>query len=526
MLIFSIFLALGCSDGLSEHDAGIDASTDAGGDMEPDGTPDAGADTNKDAGTYDGSDSGQDEISDATPGDTENDAGDDTTQCQVAIDHTPIEKAQLGDILIEADVSGAENVTLYYRRAGQVELKAIPMEQGQHYTATIPEADVTFAPMKYLIEATDGVCTVRQPQDDLYNIRIWGTKRITTEAEIYDYLPSVYDNLVVFSKEKAAGTEDNTWIFDLHSFEFTQITHLAKSQGAADIYGQNLVWVDSRNDDSEPNPDIYLYDLESGQEHQVTTDPLGQYGEVIFDRIIAWRDDRNMTGPIDGDIYLYDMGPDKKFGTQDDIGEIRLTPNQADQSAPDVHVDQTGRVRIVWSDFRDDTDGVCDANCNWNIYMYDFGPDGLYGTGDDSGPHQVTSDPLEQTSPVIYGHTIAWRDARDGDWLHPDIYYYDLGDDGQFGTQDDSGVRKLPVDVIEANDLDIWENRLVYDDYRNSSYEIYLFDFSSNKETAITSSPRGQFYPKIFGRTIVWQDARNNDPDGEPFDDIYVHVLP
>lgn len=526
ILLVSAALWIGsCSGDSARQDAGPLDGADAG----QDAGRDAGQDAGQDAGSPDGADAGLDAGQDAGPldgADAGRDAGGDVG-CQVIIDHTPVESAEIGDIPVEADVPGATEVALHYRRQGQSAYTSLPMTaSGDLWTGVIPAADVTFAPMQYYLEATDGSCTVRDPDTDFHDIRIWGTKRITEEADVYEYLPSVYGTLVAFAREEAAGTQDDVWLFDLHSFEFIQVTDLDKPQGAADIFGDNVVWVDGRNDDDGPNPDIYLRDLETDQEHQVTTDPLGQYGVVLFDRIVAWRDDRHMTGPIDGDIYLYDLGSDRRFGTADDAGEIRLTPHPADQTAPGVHVDDTGRVRIVWYDFRDDQDGVCDAACDWNVYLYDFGPDGLHGTADDSGPHQVTSDPLEQTSPVIFGHRIAWRDARDGDWLHPDIYYYDLGADGAFGTADDSGVQKLPVEVVEADSLDMWDNLLVYDDYRDGSYEIYLYDFETGVETPVTSAPRGQFYPRIHDRTIVWQDARHNDPEGEPFDDLYVHVLP
>ena len=101
-----------------------------------------------------------------------------------------------------------------------------------------------------------------------------------------------------------------------------------------------------------------------------------------------------------------------------------------------------------------------------------------------------------------------------------------MGPDAVFGTADDVGEQRLAITSSEPDNLDLDGDLLVYDDYRAGSFDVWLYDFGDGSETQVTSANRGQFYPRISGRTIVWQDARHNDPTGEPFDDVYVYVMP
>lgn len=498
-------------------------------------SPDATPDTLSDAAGSDAGDGAEPDAADtatppdaATPPDT---TPTDTTapdaQACAPIDHTPLQQAELGAITLDA--AAAEPLTLHWRRAlPGASFTDSPMTDGGIESATIPSSAVTFAGIDYWISAAG--CAATHPEgapDALHHIDIIGELRITADPDVYDYLPDVDGHRVVWAKEAQGGTGDNVWLFDLHTFETTKLTSIAKPQGDAHVSGDNVVWVDGRNVKNEwdPNQDIYLWDLAAAKESPVVTAPLGQYGVTIRGRIAAWRDDRHMGGPIDGDIYLYDMGPDGIMGTTDDRGEHRLTPDPADQTAPAVAVDDDGRVRVVWADFRDDADGKCAQDCDWNVYLSDSGPDGIFGTGDDIGPVQVTSQPAEQQSPTTWGQRIAWLDARGGNWLDPDVWVYDLGPDRVYGTADDGGESALPAPVKEPDHLSMWGDRMVYEDFRNDTWDVWIWDFAAGTEAPVVSLPKGQFYPRLSGRTVVWQDARNNADGGEPFDDIYVRVL-
>jgi len=55
--------------------------------------------------------------------------------------------------------------------------------------------------------------------------------------------------------------------------------------------------------------------------------------------------------------------------------------------------------------------------------------------------------------------------------------------------------------------------------YDITDYNIYMYDFSTKKETQITTSGTA-FYPIIYGDTVVWQDRQWVDEYSE-IDDIY-----
>ena len=73
------------------------------------------------------------------------------------------------------------------------------------------------------------------------------------------------------------------------------------------------------------------------------------------------------------------------------------------------------------------------------------------------------------------------------------------------------------------------EGYVVWGDYRNGNWDIYMCDLSLNgkeggcfgndKKTQITTDPKNQQYPSISGDKIVWRDLRND------YGDIYMYDL-
>ncbi len=449
--------------------------------------------------------------------------------CSLRLAHAPAATFEIGgalDIVAQLDPN-PDTVTLHYRRGFESDFTAIDMTDagGGSWHIAIPPVIITFAGLDYWLEAKLADCVVTSPvtnpRGEPHHVDVFGEYQITRTTDGYEYTPDVWGRSVVFAQEKQGGRADDIVLFDLDRLLLTKVTEDARGQGNPRIWGKNVVYVDNYGD----NPEVGLYDVETGESHRVTNDPEGQYGLEIDGHVIVWRDDRNRGNTTHGDIYGYDLGRDMTFGTADDGGELELVKELKDQTAPRVHVGEDGRVRVVYTSMTDDADGVCDADCDSNVYFLDFGPDGTWGTADDIGPTRLTSDPNEQHSPVVWGTRVAWLDARGGNWLDPDIWTMDLGPDGVPGTADDVAPSELPVAVQDPDDLAIWETRLVWEDYRTMGYELYAWDFGSETEEQLTAVAGGQFYPEVWDNVVVWQDARNN-PVGEVFDDVYVRVFP
>ena len=59
-----------------------------------------------------------------------------------------------------------------------------------------------------------------------------------------------------------------------------------------------------------------------------------------------------------------------------------------------------------------------------DVYMYDLGPDGEYGTGDDGeGEYRVTTNEANPKCPRIFGNRIVYLDNRG---LGRDVYMFTL----------------------------------------------------------------------------------------------------
>ncbi len=308
-----------------------------------------------------------------------------------------------------------------------------------------------------------------------------------------------------------------------------------------------------------------------GREFQITDAPGEQRYAYINENKIVWMDKR--TG--DYDIRVYDFGPDGIFNTSDDGGErlIANTPS-LNEYYPDIYGDlvtyavtefdiydaeknklnasiyifnltsnvtvdlippdedtknykygayqccpQLYNITISWYDYRDG---------NYDIYVYDLGPDGTYGTSDDGGEFQVTDDPANQKPMFIWGRNIVWTDYRNG---KADVYLYDAGPDERFNTEDDRGefrVTNLPVD---QKVWDVREHMIVWRDRRNwgGAYEdIYGYDMGPDGafgtsddrgEFRVTDEPANQMYPIVYSNIIVWRDSRNGNTD------VYIYDL-
>ncbi|WP_165394850.1 PKD domain-containing protein [Methanofollis fontis] len=102
-----------------------------------------------------------------------------------------------------------------------------------------------------------------------------------------------------------------------------------------------------------------------------------------------------------------------------------------------------------------------------------------------------------QVLPDIDGELIVWMDYRNGNY---DIYLYNLTSGEE---------RPICTDPADQWDPVISENWIVWDDERNGNHDIYLYDLSTGQEMEICTERHAQRHPAVNEGQIVWQDLRH-----------------
>jgi hypothetical protein len=198
---------------------------------------------------------------------------------------------------------------------------------------------------------------------------------------------------------------------------------------AVDSLGNAIVvWTDYRNSDN----DVYAQKLDSdgnalwgSSDIKVNqnTDSANQGSpSVVIDQddyvIIVWTDYRNVT---DTDIYAQKLDSDgaAQWGSED--VKVNQNSDSADQSQPDVNIDQNGNAIVVWEDERNG------GYSNQSIYTQKLNSDGnaLWGDSDVRVNQDSTFEVREDGMIAVdsCGNAIiAWEDDRGGGISYRHIY--------------------------------------------------------------------------------------------------------
>ncbi len=238
---------------------------------------------------------------------------------------------------------------------------------------------------------------------------------------------------------------------------------------------------------------------------QITSDFSSQYVPVIYENKIVWRDYRN----DNHDIYMCDLNLNgQNGGCLANDEKTQITSDFNTQSYP-----VTYENKIVWEDYRSGASDIymCDLNLN--------GQNGGCLANDEKT--QITSDFNTQSYPFIYENKIVWCDVRNNNY---DIYMCDLNLNGQNGgclANDEK--TQITSDFNTQYSPVIYENKIVWQDYRNNNPDIYMCDLNLNgqdggclandEKTQITTNFAVQYVPVIYENKIVWQDSRNGAYD-------------
>jgi beta propeller repeat protein len=271
----------------------------------------------------------------------------------------------------------------------------------------------------------------------------------------------------------------------------TQITTSGSVERPA-IFSDKIIWQDYRNDNGTGViTDIYMYNLSTSQETQITTSGTA-YNPAIYGDRIVWQDGRNGKFSLEkSDIYMHDLSTHK---------ETRVTTNGSYSTSPIIYKD-----RIVWT------------NYSSSVHMY------YLSTHQES---QIASSESMTFSPAIYGNNVAWEDFR---------VFRDHNVQVGSNTSNSFTRKKTPTRDICFYNLSthkktqittdgsaahpaIYEDRIVYYDWRNGNCDIYMYNISTSTETRVSTNGSAQD-PAIYGNRIVWVDGRNGNSD------IYMYDL-
>ncbi len=120
---------------------------------------------------------------------------------------------------------------------------------------------------------------------------------------------------------------------------------------------------------------------------------------------------------------------------------------------------------------------------------------------------QITTNPDHDVNPDIYERKIVYETYRNGSW---DIYMYDV----------DLAV-EVPICTLPSNQRNpaIWADKIVWQDIRDGGWDIYMYHLTYQTEVPICTLAGQQEKPDIWRDYIVWEDGRNGDRD------IYMYDL-
>ncbi|MCC4770064.1 hypothetical protein FXV91_07580 [Methanosarcina sp. DH2] len=388
--------------------------------------------------------------------------------------------------------------------------------------------------------------------------------------------PAIYGEKIVWQDDRNGNLD--IYMFDLSTSTETRITTNESNQSEPAIYGDKIVWVDEvQIDDPEIVVDPYfsinhvicVYDLSTSTETRLYPGIRIWNPSIYKDRIVWEQEDStgnnamvvmyNLSTSTSNMIAIErtgdpDIYEDRIVWTQD-LWDFRShvfmynisTSTQTELTAEGVHEPAYGSSPAIYGD-----------RIVWvhnGIYMFTLASAGspVDNSNKEAGTEtQITTNGSYQSNPAIYGDRIVWQDSRNGKGIgqsgYPtgswDIYMHDLSTHNEIQITNDSSDKGSPA---------IYEDRIVWDEWRNGNPEvytynittsnktkiadgvsnhlviykdrivwainnIYMYNLSTSTEIQISTNASYQDYPAIYEDTIVWTDARKGNLDIHMYD--------
>ena len=303
-----------------------------------------------------------------------------------------------------------------------------------------------------------------------------------------------------------------------------------------DIYGNIIVWQDSRNG----NADIYAYNLQTEQEIPICTNPADQLEPKISGNLIAWSDRRNWngTGDISNDIYAYDMATGKEFAVSTDPGDEQL-----------IGVDE-GKI-LFTRNYYTFTERSNYGSDLCNLFLYDhitklrenitkfesnenhnpmktIDNDGDFNNnlfvGKEYEVHWVTEYIIDRWE-IKDCHIVYMKMGVDKELHH--LYDYKYSDypttnGNKIAWEDNDEIviweNGVITELIASNDIDysnpvLGDNYIVYFTLFNAQWKLICRDLVSGEESLISSEAVyiSDEQKRMYGDNLVWRRHDTNE---------------
>jgi hypothetical protein len=275
------------------------------------------------------------------------------------------------------------------------------------------------------------------------------------------------------------------------------------SKLAVDSAGVHEVWMDER----DGNMEIYYKKLDDNgssitSDIRLSTDAgiswfpsLDSDGSGIH---VVWVDER------DGNTEIYYEKLDSDGNTL--IDDLRLTNDVADSTLPEIGVDLSNDLQVVWIDGRDG---------NSEVYYKKLDNDGNVLVDD----IRLTDDEGVSWFPKIAvdgsGIHVVWIDDRDG---NSEVYYTKLDLDGDVVVDD----KRITNDVGDSSYPSVFVDgdvHIAWLDTRDGNSEIYYKKLDNNgndltSDLRVSDDADVSWYPSLSvdeGVHITWVDGRDGN---------------
>ena len=299
-----------------------------------------------------------------------------------------------------------------------------------------------------------------------------------------------------------------------------------------DLYDNTVVWWEGGN-----GGQFVWYDWLAEEEGVFPATSSQPLHSRIYKRFVVWSDEFS----ADPNIYLADLVP----GDTNDVVSLWIDyPEDGDDITNGSVIVRGGAlslaseiINIKWRLYTGDGEfldnGTADGTKEWSfaldlepldagyeIYInatdelgyfneeelslfYDTTNE-LYAAADEAVTFSpivkvICDAPGAQINPDIYGQYVVWEDYRN---TNSDIYLYNRMNENTIQITHDLSNQVQPV---------IYGNTIVWVDYRNGNADIYAYDITSGTISPLCTNDFNQLKSDIWGNIVVWEDYRDGN---------------